>query len=137
MRNAGVDSTPNESAVPFVRLARVLLIIVFAAFALFLFGGLALTDMGSQFMEQLPTLGMIVVLADLYAGSFIIMLWAFYREKHWWIALTWSLGFILLGNLGTLFYVLWALRGVTADRHLNRFFHGHRAPAFSASQASF
>jgi len=132
----GKETISSRSAVPFIRLARQLLLLVMLGFAAFLFGGLAFTEMGSQFMAQLPTLGMIIVLADLYAGSFVIMLWAFYREKHPWVAIAWSLSFILLGNLATLTYVLWALRVVAADHDLHRFFHGHRAPSILAASRS-
>lgn len=67
----------------------------------------------------------IVSLVDLYTGFVLIALWVLYREAARPIAWVWVAAILVLGNLATAAYVLWALQHSGTDAR--RFFLGARA----------
>jgi|GEM_PF-151263 len=67
----------------------------------------------------------IVSLVDLYVGFVLFSVWVVYREPSRLAAAGWVLVIMLLGNLATAAYVLWALGRSGADAR--RFFFGARA----------
>ncbi|MCX5661341.1 MAG: DUF1475 family protein [Planctomycetota bacterium] len=51
----------------------------------------------------------VVSLFDVYTGLCLFSGWVAQRERHGWAAAIWIIGFMLLGNVLTAFYVLLAL----------------------------
>ena len=68
-----------------------------------------------------------LIFADLLVGLAIFSGWVVYRERSTARAALWIASFLVLGNLGTLAYLLVALRGSGRRGGWDRFFHGHRA----------
>ncbi len=68
-----------------------------------------------------------LIFADLLVGLAIFSAWVVYRERSAARAALWIASFLVLGNLGTLAYLLVALRGSGRQGGWTRFFHGHRA----------
>lgn len=58
------------------------------------------------------------VLLDLMVGIVLFALWVLWREKGSVAAWLWSLSFLVLGNVGTLAYLLWAMRGYRTTNDL-------------------
>ena len=67
----------------------------------------------------------IVSLVDLYVGFALFSAWVVYREPSRPAAAGWVLVIMVLGNLATAAYVLWAIQRSGGDAH--RFFFGARA----------
>ncbi len=67
----------------------------------------------------------IVSLVDLYTGFALFALWVLYREAARPVAWIWVVLILVLGNLATAAYVLWAFQRSGADAR--RFFLGARA----------
>lgn len=67
----------------------------------------------------------IVSLVDLYVGFGLFAIWVVFREPSRPIAIVWVVLIMVLGNLITAAYVLWALQRSGGDPR--RFFLGARA----------
>lgn len=65
-----------------------------------------------------------VTIFDFYIGIALIAAWTIYRERRLLVSLPWVIGFVLTGNVGTIAYILWAMRGVRTSDDLDLFFHG-------------
>lgn len=70
-----------------------------------------------------------VILADLYIGFVLFAAWIGWRERSWPKGLVWGLLLCVLGNAGTLAYLLWASRSVPRDcPFVTHLLLGKRAP---------
>ncbi len=67
-----------------------------------------------------------VVFVDLALGIVMFSVWVVYREASLLRSLLWLVSFVVLGNGGTLLYLLMALWRVESTGDLPRFFHGRR-----------
>lgn len=70
-----------------------------------------------------------VVFVDLAIGIVMFSAWVIYRECSLRRSLPWILSFLVLGNAGTLLYLLVALWPVQSAANLQLFFHGRRLEA--------
>ncbi len=67
-----------------------------------------------------------IVFIDLAIGIVMFSVWVIYREASILRSLPWLASFVVLGNGGTLIYLLAALWPVESAKDLPRFFHGRR-----------
>jgi succinate dehydrogenase hydrophobic anchor subunit len=92
--------------------------LLLAAFLLYL--GYAAATAPQSFPDAWPSLWgdpwFRVILADLYLGFVLVAAWIGWRERSWTKGLVWGLLLCVLGNAGTLAYVLWVSRSVPRDR---------------------
>ncbi len=61
-------------------------------------------------------------LVDIYTGLLLFSCWIWWREQHRSVALIWTLGLMVSGNLGSCLYVLVAI--FQSRGSLERFIHG-------------
>jgi hypothetical protein len=57
----------------------------------------------------------------------LFAIWVGWRERSWARGIGWGVAICLLGNLVTIPYLLWHLRGVRGADDLPRFFLGRHA----------
>ena len=91
--------------------------ILFSLMCLFMVYLAVKTSFQSNLLEVLPQLNaqpwFTTTMVDFYFNITIISSWVIYKEKNLLIALMWVIGFICLGSIATLFYVLiqlWQLK---------------------------
>lgn len=75
--------------------------------------------LGSEFAQVWSMPWGKVSIADLYLGLLLFSAWVWWREGSAPRAAAWTLSFLLLGNLATFAYVLWALRSVRSAGDLS------------------
>lgn len=93
--------------------------LVFAVLLLLLLGFVFVASADRGIQGAIAELGsdpwVLTTLVDLYIGIFIFWLWVAYRETRWSLRLAWAAAFVVLGNLGTLLYLLARLFAMDAE----------------------
>ena len=79
-----------------------------------------------SFTDFIATVWGRVVLVDLAVGLVIVAGWIAFRERSVARTLGWAASLLILGNAGTLLYLLHATRGQSGTMNWTKFFLGRR-----------
>lgn len=105
---------------------RQLTTVLLVAFLIY-FGIELLAGGNKSFGDFISTVWGRVVLVDLVLGLAIFGAWVVYRESSALVAGAWIASFCLLGNAGTLLYILVHLRNVRRSADIRKFLLGRHA----------